>query len=412
MAFQKEVGMPWRKTSAMDERCQFVIDAEKDWGHFTELCAYYGISTKTGYKWLGRFKQGGMVSLQNRSRAPKNHPNEVSVGTKEAVLEARRTHPTWGPKKLRRVLQDMNRKRSWPALSTIGEIIKSHGLSIPRKRRRHATPSTQPFGNCDAPNRVWCADYKGWFRTGDGYRCDPLTITDGFSRYLLRCQITEGQSYEVARGIFEATFREYGLPIAIRTDNGAPFASIGLAGLSRLSVWWLRLGIDLERIKPGKPQQNGRHERMHLTLKKETAKPPAQSLRAQQRRFDSFREEYNQMRPHEALAMKTPGSLYQSSPRSYPTRIPEFEYDSELETRVIGARGEFYWKGNRIFVSEVLQGERIGLHCCQDRYWEIYLGTLKLGILDSVHLRLLNPRQIKFFEMTLAKGDEYGTQSH
>lgn len=395
--------MPWRTTSAMDERCQFVLDAKKDLGRFTELCACYGISPKTGYKWMRRYQEGGMKNLQDRSRAPKNHPNEVSEETKKAILEVRRAHPTWGPKKLRILLQQTDGKRSWPVQSTIGEIIKSNGLSIKRKRRRHATPSTHPFANCNAANRVWCADYKGWFKTGDGHRCDPLTITDGFSRYLLRCQITKAQSCEVVRGIFEATFREYGMPTAIRTDNGPPFATIGLAGLSRLSVWWLRLGIELERIKPGKPQQNGRHERMHLTLKQETAQPPAQNLQAQQRRFDSFCERYNQVRPHEALEMKTPSSLYQSSSRRYPSRLPEFEYVSGFETRMVGSRGEFYWKGNRIFLSEVLQGERIGLQCYQDRYWKIYFGRLNLGVLDAFKLRLLNARQIKQFEQTIAQ---------
>jgi len=399
--------MPWRTTSAMDERCQFVLEAKRDLGHFTELCARYGISTKTGYKWLHRYRKGGVANLQDRSRAPKNHPNEVSEEVKRAILEARRDHATWGPKKLRILLQQADGKRNWPALSTIGEIIRSNGLSVKRKRRRHATPSTRPFADCSACNRVWCADYKGWFRTGDGHRCDPLTITDGFSRYLLQCQHVEAQSYKVARGIFEATFRKYGMPMAIRTDNGTPFATTGLAGLSRLSVWWLRLGIELERIKPGQPQQNGRHERMHLTLKQETAKPPAKNLRAQQRRFDSFREQYNQVRPHEALDMKTPASLYHPSPQCYPARLGEFEYDSEFETRLIGARGEFYWKGNRIFLSEVLQRERIGLKCSQDRYWRIYLGTLELGIFDSFHLRLLNARQIKRFKKSHAKAVEY-----
>lgn len=399
--------MPWRTTSAMDERCQFVLEAKRDLGQFTELCARYGISPKTGYKWLRRYQEGGMKNLQDRSRAPKNHPNEVSEEAKKAILEARRAHPTWGPKKLRILLQQADGKQCWPVQSTIGEIIKSNGLSIKRKRRRHATPSVRPFADCNASNRVWCADYKGWFKTGDGNRCDPLTITDGFSRYLLRCQIVKVQSYEVARGIFEATFREYGMPTAIRTDNGPPFASTGLAGLSRLSVWWLRLGIELERIKPGKPQQNGRHERMHLTLKQETAQPPAQNLRTQQQRFDSFCERYNQVRPHEALEMKTPASVYQPSPRCYPSRLPEFEYDDEFETRLVGTRGEFYWKGNKIFLSEVLQGERIGLKCYQDRYWKIYFGSLNLGILDSLKLRLLTARQMKRFEKAIAQQVEY-----
>jgi transposase InsO family protein len=379
----------------MEERYQLVLKAQEDLSSFTELCSQYGVSTKTGYKWLNRYKREGIAGLQDQSRAPKDHPNRISAEITEAILQTRRRHATWGPKKLRILLQRTNPNRSWPALSTIAEILRSNGLAVPRKIRRRTPPSTQPFSQCNAANRVWCADYKGWFTTRDGQRCDPLTITDGFSRYLLRCQIVESLSYEVARGVFEAAFREYGLPTAIRTDNGTPFASRGLAGLSRLSVWWLRLGIQPERIKPGKPQQNGRHERMHLTLKRETAEPPAQNLRAQQQRFAAFRRDYNHVRPHEALDMKTPDSLYEPSPRPYPARVAELEYDAGFEVRRIGGKGEFKWKGNRIFVSEILDGERIGLQPVDDRYWKFYLGPLPLGLFDSFALRMLTALQIK-----------------
>jgi transposase InsO family protein len=299
------------------------------------------------------------------------------------------------------VLANADANRSLPALSTIGDILKRNGLSVPRKLRRRASPSTQPFEECNDANRVWCADYKGWFNTKDGQRCDPLTITDACSRYILRCQAVEDLSYTVARGVFEAAFREYGLPIAMRTDNGTPFASTGLGGLSRLSVWWLRLGIQLERIEPGKPQQNGRHERMHLTLKQETTQPPAPNQRSQQRRFDVFREEYNHVRPHEALGMRTPASLYQPSPRIYPTRLPELAYGTGYEIRRIGDRGEFRWGGEKIFLTYALQDELIGLRCCDGRYWRIYFGTLPIAILDSFQLRLLNRRQVERFEKNL-----------
>jgi putative transposase len=405
MAFQKEeAGMPWRDVSAMDERCQFVLEAKKDLGSFADLCARYEISRNNGYKWMKRYEEGGMANLQDQSRAPKHHPNEISEEAKNAILEARRAHSKWGPKKLRQMLQEANPKKSWPAASTMGEILQRNGLSVRRIRRRRATPSAQPFDDCNAANQLWCADYKGWFRTGDGCRCDPLTVTDGFSRYLLRCQIVEAESYEIARGVFEATFREYGMPTAIRTDNGSPFASTGLAGLSRLSVWWMRLGIQLQRIKPGKPQQNGRHERMHLTLKQETANPPAQNLRAQQRRFDAFCREYNEVRPHEALEMKPPALLYQTSTRSYPARLPDMEYASGMEVRRIGDRGEFRWGGGKIFLSYALQDELIGLQCCDDRHWRIYFGSRPLAILDSLDLRLLNARQAERFER---QGAEY-----
>ncbi len=398
--------MPWRKTSAMDERYRFVLDSQNYIGHFTELCARYGISSKTGYKWLERYKEGGRTGLQDRSRATKHHPNQLSKETKEAILTARRAHATWGPKKLRILLQQEDRRKVWPALSSIGAVIKDNGLAIHRKRCRKATPSTQPFADCSAPNRVWCADYKGWFTTGDGDRCDPLTITDAFSRYLIRCQIVENEGYEVARGVFEAAFREYGMPNTIRTDNGTPFATTGLAGLSRLSVWWIRLGIQPERIKPGNPQQNGRHERMHLTLKQVTAKPPAQTLRLQQRRFDAFRQEYNQVRPHESLQMKTPASLYQPSPRRYPDRLPDIEYGQGIEPRRV-VHGEFRWDGARIFLSHALDEQWIGLESCDNRYLRIHFGPLRLAILDSYRFRLLTAPQIKEFEQALAKGVEY-----
>jgi hypothetical protein len=218
--------------------------------------------------------------------------------------------------------------------------------------------------------------------------------------------MVEAQSYEVARGIFEAAFRQYGMPVAIRTDNGTPFATPGLAGLSRLAVWWLRLGIQLERIKPGKPQQNGRHERMHLTLKQETAQPPAHTLREQQRRFDAFCMEYNNVRPHEALEMETPASLYRPSERSYPARLPEMEYGRGIEVRRV-IHGLFRWEGSRIFLSHALDDQLIGLQGCDDRYWWIYFGPLTLGVLDSFHSRLLDPRQMKRFEKAAAQGLEY-----
>ncbi len=392
--------MTWRKSSAMDERLRLVLEAESYAGSFTELCASYGISTQTGYKWRDRYVQEGLAGLRERSRAPQHHPNEVPVEIVQEILVARRAHPTWGPKKLRVLLEKGARKRSLPVLSTIGDILKRNGLSVPRKFRRRVQPSAHPLGECSEANRVWCADYKGWFATGDGKHCNPLTITDGFSRYLLRCQAVDDLTSLVARGVFEAAFREYGLPLAIRTDNGTPFASAGLGGLSRLSVWWLRLGIRLQRITPGKPQENGRHERMHLTLKQETTQPPARNQRAQQRRFDAFREEYNHVRPHEALAMKTPASLYQPSPRPYPAWLPEPEYGDGYEIRRVGDRGEFRWSGEKIGLSYALEGELIGLRCCDGRHWKIYFGTLPIAIFDSCRLKVLRRRQAERFERT------------
>jgi transposase InsO family protein len=271
--------MPWKASSVVDERMRFVLEQEGGLHTMTELCEIYHIARETGYYWLRRYQQGGLEALEDRNRAPRQHPNQTPEEIEEAVLELRRAHMSWGPRKLKRVLERREPERGWPATSTIGEMLAREGLVIARKKRRRAPPYTQPFASADAPNRVWCADFKGWFRTGDGERIDPLTITDACSRYLLRCQLVEKADTERVRAIFESAFRECGLPRAIRTDNGAPFASRAVAGLSRLAVWWMKLGIVPERIAAGHPEQNGRHERMHRTLGQETASPPAANRR-------------------------------------------------------------------------------------------------------------------------------------
>jgi putative transposase len=382
--------MPWRKTSVMEERYRFVIEAETYLGTFTELCRHYGISAKTGYKWLERHRIGGVESLKDESRAPRVQAKQLDRETERAIVRLRQQHPTWGPKKLRILLSNEGRTA---AQSTIGEILKRNGLSVPRRRRRRATPTEQPFAECDSANQVWCADFKGWFRTGDGSRCDPLTITDGYSRYFLRCHCVQDMTYRWARGVFEAAFREYGLPLAIRTDNGSPFASRGLEGLTRLSVWWLKLGIEPERIEPGKPEQNGRHERMHLTLKKETATPPAETIRGQQKRFDEFRKEYNQERPHEGLGMRTPASLYEASSRIYPARLIDPEYGREYVIRRVGGRGEFRWEGSKIYLCRALVGELIGIRAETDRIWKIYFGKEELATFDAHTQRVLTHQE-------------------
>jgi transposase InsO family protein len=276
----------------------------------------------------------------------------------------------------------------WPALSTIGELLKREGLVVGRRKRQRTPPYSEPLAHADGPNRVWCADFKGWFRTRDGERIDPLTISDAHSRYLLRCQAVETTNTERVQAIFEAAFREYGLPEAIRTDNGAPFASRALAGLSRLAVWWIKLGIKPERIEAGHPEQNGRHERMHRTLKQETAQPPAANRREQQRVMDRFREEYNQVRPHEALGMRTPGSVYQPSWREYPTRIPEPEYPETMLVRSVRYQGQIRWKKQEVFLSEVLWGERVGLLPVDDRWFKVYFAEVPLALFDSQRLYL------------------------
>jgi transposase InsO family protein len=283
---------------------------------------------------------------------------------------------------LRVILQEKFPTLSLPACSTIGEILRRAGLTVPRKRRRHTPPYRQPFAACDGPNAVWCADFKGWFRTSDGQRCDPLTISDAYSRYLLRVQAMRETKDGPVRSLFEATFREYGVPSAIRTDNGSPFASHGIGGLSRLSVWWLKLGIVPERIKPSHPEQNGRHERMHLTLKQATVSPPAKDLRRQQVAFNRFREEFNERRPHEALGQKCPASVYVPSRREY-READEVEYPSSFELRGVKGNGVFNWRGQVVFLGEALAGQRVGLAEVSDGCWGVYFIRHPLGIVDE-----------------------------
>src|SRR5256885_8727586 len=315
--------MPWKASSVMDERTRFVLEHERGLYTMTALCEMYDIARETGYYWLRRYQGGGLEALRDQGRAPERHPNQTPEEIEKAVLKLRRIHMSWGPRKLKRVLEREVPRGLWPAASTIGAMLAREGLVIRRKKRRRAPPYTRPFASADAPNRVWCADFKGWFHTQNGERIDPLTISDACSRYLLRCQQVEKTDSEQVRAIFEAAFRECGLPTAIRTDNGPPFASRAIAGLSRLSVWWMKLGIVPERIAAGHPEQNGRHERMHRTLKQETAQPPAANRRQQQRALQRFRQESNRPRPHQALRMQTPPTVHQPSPRQVPARVPE-----------------------------------------------------------------------------------------
>jgi transposase InsO family protein len=387
--------MPWKASSVMDERMRFVLEQESGLYTMTELCEAYSITRETGYYWRRRYQQGGLEALRDRNRASRQHPNQTSEEIAEAVLGLRRAHMSWGPRKLKRVLEREEPERQWPAASTIGEIVAREGLVVPRKKRRRAPAYTQPFASADAPNRVWCADFKGWFRTADGERIDPLTITDACSRYLLRCQRVEKTDSERVRAIFESAFRENGLPWAIRTDNGAPFASRAIAGLSRLAVWWMKLGIVPERIAAGHPEQNGRHERMHRTLKQETASPPAMNGQAQQRAFDRFRREYNEQRPHEALDLETPGAVYMRSARPYPARVPEPQYGSAFQMRRVQERGQFRWKSERVFLSETLIGESIGLLPIDDRFYTVYFGAFPIARFDGHRREIVPPAKTK-----------------
>ena len=380
--------MPWKETCRMDERTQFIARVLAGEEAMTALCREYGISRKTGYKWLGRYRGEGAAGLRERSHAPLRHGQAHDVTVMQAVLGLRERWPHWGPKKLRVKLAERHPELAVPAASTIGEWLRREGLVGRARRRRHCPAYTQPFAAVTAANDVWCSDFKGWFRTGDGQRCDPFTLTDAHSRYLLRCQAVARPDEEHVRPIFEAAFREHGLPLAIRSDNGPPFASAGAGGLSRLAVWWIKLGIRPERIVAGKPQQNGRHERLHRTLKQETAAPAAVSLLAQQQRFDEFCRVYNTERPHEALAQQTPAALYQCSPRSYPARLDEPGYGSDVAVRRVRSKGQIKWAGELIFVGEVLIGEPVGVSETDSGDWLVRFADVELGYIDLARRRL------------------------
>jgi putative transposase len=386
--------MPWKETRVADDRMRFIVEYDFEEESMAELCRRFGISRKTGYKWLGRWQVEGPGGLEDRSRAPRTHPNQVPPDQVEQILQLRDRY-RWGPKKIRVLLERTHSRIDWPAISTLEDILRDHGRVVPRKKRRRVPPQTRPLAHATGPNAVWCVDFKGEFLTGDAHWCYPLTISDAWSRYLLRCQGLRQTGHEGVRPIFEWAFREYGLPQAIRSDNGAPFASRAVAGLSRLSVWWIKLGIATDRIAAGHPEQNGRHERMHGTLKQATASPPAGTFRRQQQRFDTFRKEFNEVRPHEALEMATPSSQYVPSPRPYPLREPEIAYPDGWEVRRVQPHGQFSWRHRDVVLSEVLRGEPIGLEPVDGRYWRAYFGPVRLGVLDAHRCRMLTPSETR-----------------
>ncbi len=390
--------MPWRETQVMEERVRFVQELRSgDWT-MTDICRRFGISRKTGYKYLARYVIHGLKGLKDWSRAPHRQGRQVPEDIESEVLALKKRHRTWGAPKLRDWFLHDDPDQKWPATSTIHRILERHGLVRRRRRRRRAVPSEEPLGHAQAPNEVWCADFKGWFRTQDGNRCDPFTVTDAYSRYSLCCRSVEKTDFSNVQRVLKRAFQEYGLPQALRTDNGAPFSARSIAGLSRFAVWLVYLDVRIERIEPGEPQQNGRHERFHLTLKQDTASPPARTLRGQQRRFNRFQEEYNEDRPHESLGGRPPGAVYASSPRSYPRLLRELEYPSDFLVRKITSPGRFKLHGASYFVSEVLLGECVGLDQRSDRHWAVHFGPLELGVLDTVKRKLLPHRRLCYSE--------------
>ena len=384
--------MPWKETCVVDERMKFIGEYLKQERSMSALCREFGVSRKTGYKLVSRYVSDGVTGLFDRSRSPRHHPQAVSEDMVSMILSVRDIHPGWGPRKVLAWLCRHRHRTDWPSASTIGRILARHGRIVPRLHRRRTAPYSQPFQSCNRPNDVWCADFKGWFRTADRSRCEPLTVTDAFSRYALACRALPRTTQGLVRPVFEALFRQYGLPRAIRTDNGPPFASTALAGLSSLAVWWIKLGIQPERIDPGCPEQNGRHERFHRTLKREVISPPKDTLDQQQAAFDLFCLEYNQERPHEALDGDSPAQRYSSSSRAYTTRPPEIAYPDHMTVRKVRPSGQFWWKGTDLFLSEVLVGELVALEPIDDRYYQIYFGPLPLAKLDEHKRRLIKPK--------------------
>jgi len=375
--------MVWKGRSIEEAKGRFILDRlSGDCEDMSALCAAYGISREAGYELMRRYGAEGLSCVVARSRAPHVQSRAIGEDVRAALLACRLDHRSWGPRKLKAYLERTRPGTDWPAASTIGAVLKRGGLVHGRRRRRTALPLTRPFAPITKANDTWSVDFKGWFRTADGKRCDPLTVSDGLSRYLIGCRICAPTGLEVGAQM-ERMFKEYGLPDRLRTDNGSPWGSSGAGGLTRLSVAWLKLGIGLEFIAPASPQQNGRHERLHGTLKRDTLDPPAANPAQQQQRFDAFRTLYNQERPHQALGNHTPASQYQPSLRPYPHRIEEPVYDGDtLTVRRVRGSGEIKWRGSLVFIGEAFIGEPLAIEQTQTGDHRVRFMAVDLGIID------------------------------
>ena len=384
--------MPWKARNPVDLRMEMMVrlgQGEK----LTDLCREYGISRKTGEKFKKRFRELGPVGLTDQSRAPKLIPHKTPPELVEVLLAERRLHSTWGPRKLKEVLE-RRLGHAFPAPSTIGDVLAEHGLIVPRRKRRRHIPQPTGHREVTAPNEVWCIDYKGQFRLGDGSYCYPLTITDKFSRFIVGCEGMGAICDEAAREVCEEIFRTHGVPAVMHSDNGVPFSCTGLAGLTKLSAYWLRLGIKLERSRPAHPQDNGRHERMHRTLKAETTRPARDNLLQQQERFDQFVEEFNTQRPHEALDMKRPADIYVPSAKKHPDFLPDPDYSTHDDVLRVGTQGLIHLPGRRqVHLTQALAGQLVGIREESDDRWLVSFMTIDLGYVE--------PRCNHFTQITL-----------
>ena len=379
--------MPWIETCVMDLRVQLISDYLRGCS-ITSLSRAYGVSRKTVYKWVQRYESAGVEGLKDQSRAPQHCPHRLDEDIVAKIVAVKKRHLDWGPKKVLDLLRREHPEMDWPADSTAGDLLKRHGLVKKRRRRKSVPADSTPFVDCDEINQSWSADFKGDFKLGNKQRCYPLTITDNFSRYLLACRGLSSTRHNDTRLWFELTFREFGLPQSIRSDNGSPFASRSLGALSRLSKWWIDLGIRPERIRPGQPQENGRHERMHRSLKAAVCKEPGYSMARQQERFDGFKIDYNEHRSHESLDRQTPESCYEPSERVYPELILPPQYDSDVTVRKVRHKGDIIWKNHRIFISELLAKERIGLKQIDEHLWEMRYRFHLLGTLNEKTMKV------------------------
>jgi putative transposase len=388
--------MPWKATDAMKERTKFVLEWERRWNeiegglvNMAELCRMFGVSRQTGYTWVERYREGNhqLAAVVERSRRPKTSPHAISLEMEDLIVAARKYYPRWGPRKLYARLVERNPGKYVPSASAIAKVLVRRGLTQPRRHRRRSAAAgvIAPFSDCDKPNDVWCIDFKGWFVTGDGVRCYPLTLIDAFSRFLLRCEALVDPDGKHVQRILDSAFLEFGLPAAIRSDGGPPFASTGPARLTELSVWILRLGIRVEIIAPGKPQQNGRLERFHRTLKAETASPPAEDCAAQQRTFDRWRGEYNHERPHEALRMRRPAAVHVRSRRTYPRPLVQPSFEPVAHVVRVDKNGAIKWNRRSVFISSALKHEHIELEESYevDGRWDVRWGSILVGWLDA-----------------------------